>query len=89
MRLLLVEDEKDFATALCTLLHESGYAVDHAPTAEDAEAFLFVTQYDALLLDINLPKKSGLELLTQFRAKGNTVPVLMLVIPPLFRGVLE
>ena len=78
MRLLLVEDEKDFATPLCKLLRESGYAVDHAPTAEDADEFLFSTQYDALLLDVNLPKKSGLELLNQLRAKGSMVPVLML-----------
>jgi DNA-binding response OmpR family regulator len=78
MRLLLVEDEMDFATPLCKLLRESDYAVDHAPNAEDAEEFLFTTTYDALLLDVNLPKKSGLELLNQLRAKGNMVPVLML-----------
>ena len=78
MRLLLVEDETDFATPLCKLLHASDYAVDHALNAEDAEEFLFSTPYDALLLDVNLPKKSGLELLNQLRAQGNTVPVLML-----------
>ena len=78
MRLLLVEDEEDFAKPLCKLLSESGYAADHAVSAEDAEEFIFATQYDALLLDVNLPKKSGLQLLNQLRAKGNTVPVLML-----------
>ena len=78
MRLLLVEDELEFAKPLCKLLRESGYAIDHAPNAEDAEEFLFGTQYDALLLDVNLPKKSGLELLNQLRAKGSMVPVLML-----------
>ena len=78
MRLLLVEDEKDFAIPLCKLLHESGYAVDHAVNAEDAEEFLFSTKYDILLLDVNLPKKSGLQLLSQIRANGNAMPVLML-----------
>ena len=78
MRLLLVEDEKDFAKPLCKLLHDSGYAVDHALSAEDAEEFLFATQYDALLLDVNLPGKTGLELLSSIRAKTSVVPVLML-----------
>ena len=78
MRLLVIEDEQDLAKPLCKMLRDSGYAVDYAPNAEEGEEFLFATPYDALLLDVNLPKKSGLELLNQLRAKGSVVPVLML-----------
>lgn len=78
MRLLVVEDEQDLAKPLCKLLRDSGFAVDHAQSAEEAEEFLFATAYDAMLLDINLPGKTGLEFLQQVRRSKNLLPVLLL-----------
>lgn len=78
MRLLIIEDEQALAKPLCKMLRNVGYAVDHAQSAEEGEEFLFGTDYDALLLDINLPKRSGLELLSQLRLKGSALPVLVL-----------
>jgi len=78
MRLLVVEDEQALARPLCKLLRDADYAVDYAESAEEAEEFLFATPYDAMLLDVNLPGRSGLELLHTLRAKGNMLPVLIL-----------
>ncbi len=78
MRLLVIEDEVALAKPLCKLLRDAGYAVDYAETAEDGEEFLVSAAYDALLLDVNLPGKSGLQLLQQLRARKNLLPVLIL-----------
>lgn len=77
MRLLLVEDEGDLLASLAQALREQGYAVD---TAEDGEEGLYKAEtwsYDAIILDVMLPKLDGWELLRQLRAKSKT-PVLML-----------
>lgn len=62
MRLLLVEDESDLASAIARGLRRQGHAVDVAPTAGDAEAKLTVNSYDLVLLDWNLPDGSGIEI---------------------------
>lgn len=77
MRLLVVEDEPDLLRGLAQALREDGYAVD---CAEDGEEGLFKAQswdYDAIVLDLMLPKMSGLELLTTLRTTYST-PVLIL-----------
>ena len=78
MRLLVIEDELDLAKPLCKMLRDSGYAVDYAANAEEGEEFLFAASYAALLLDVNLPGQSGLQLLQQLRARKNLLPVLLL-----------
>lgn len=78
MRILLVEDEPAAAQMLAKGLREQTYAVD---VAGDGEAALYqasINDYDLILLDINLPGKNGLEVCTELRANGSTVPVLML-----------
>ncbi|HEY7783683.1 MAG TPA: response regulator transcription factor [Pyrinomonadaceae bacterium] len=78
MRILLVEDEPAAAEMLAKGLREQTYAVD---LASDGEAALYqasVNDYDVILLDVNLPLKNGLEVCRELRAKGSTVPVLML-----------
>ena len=78
MRILLVEDEPAAAEMLAKGLREQTYAVD---LASDGEAALYqasVNDYDVILLDVNLPLKNGLEVCRELRAKGLTVPVLML-----------
>ena len=77
MRILLIEDEPDLRSGLARSLREEGYAVD---AAEDGEEGLFKAEsanYDAILLDVMLPKLDGWEVLRRLRLSKKT-PVLML-----------
>src|SRR5206468_4509661 len=77
MRILVVEDEPDLLNSLAKALREDGYAVD---TAEDGEDGLFKAEswaYDAIVLDVMLPRLDGWELLHRLR-KTKKTPVLML-----------
>jgi two-component system response regulator TctD len=78
MRILIIEDATDMAEAISTRMARSGMACDLAETIAAAEAFLAVQQYDALVLDINLPDGLGTDLLRDLRSKGDRTPVLML-----------
>ena len=78
MRVLLVEDEPTAARVLAKGLREQGYAVDLAP---DGEAALFsagTVDYDAVLLDVMLPRRDGISVCRAIRQAGRAVPVLML-----------
>ena len=77
MRLLLVEDDLNLGKATAEGLKES-FAVDWVTNAEDAEEALSTTGYDLVVLDINLPGASGLELLESERNAKNQIPVLLL-----------
>jgi two-component system, OmpR family, response regulator QseB len=77
MRLLLIEDDEMIAAAMQDGLRQGGYGVDWARDGREAELALAGTPYDLLLLDLGLPRKSGLEVLRAVRAQGNTVPVLI------------
>jgi two-component system OmpR family response regulator len=77
MRILLVEDEADLLTALAQSLRESGYAVDEASEGQTALVKALGTEYDAIVLDLMLPRTSGLHLLRELRKKRAT-PVLIL-----------
>lgn len=77
MRLLVIEDEPDLLAAVCQSLREEGYAVD---SADDGEMGLFKAQswdYDAIVLDIMLPKMDGWQVLAKLRETRRT-PVLIL-----------
>ena len=74
MRLLIVEDELDLATALATGLRREGYAVDTATNAADARDRLEVGPYDVVCLDLGLPDGDGRELCRQLRAGALTPP---------------
>jgi two-component system OmpR family response regulator len=78
MRLLVVEDHPILADGLIKALKASDYAVDHADTGERADHMLATQQYDAVILDIGLPKVDGYEVLRRMRRKGSKIPVLML-----------
>ena len=78
MRILIAEDEKDLNRLLKKRLEEHSYSVDACLHGEEALAFLEMTEYDAVILDIMMPKKDGLSVLRELRAKGNKVPVLLL-----------
>ena len=78
MRLLLVEDDPELSTRLASALERSGFAVDRASDGIDGEFLGDEQPYDAVVLDLGLPGRPGLEVLGNWRARGNGVPVLIL-----------
>ena len=78
MRVLVVEDEHDLREQVAGALEEAGYTVDQAPDGEEG-AFLGDTEpYDAVVLDLGLPKIDGITVLSQWRKDGRVMPVLIL-----------
>ena len=78
MRILIVEDEALLANRLAATLGERGYAADVAADGERADFLVSTEQYDAVILDLGLPRIDGLTLLERWRAGGIAVPVLVL-----------
>ncbi|MGC6767509.1 response regulator transcription factor [Enterococcus sp. LJL128] len=78
MKLLLVEDEEMLAEAVAQILKKDGYSIDIAADGEYGLDCLLSGIYDLAVLDIMLPKKDGLTLLTEAREAGIQIPVLML-----------
>jgi two-component system copper resistance phosphate regulon response regulator CusR len=78
MRILVVEDDKHLAHLIAKGLREEVYAVDVAATAEDALVQAAVNEYDAIVLDIVLPRRSGLDVVRELRGRGSRVPILLL-----------
>jgi DNA-binding response OmpR family regulator len=78
MRVLLVEDEPGIAQFIHQGLKEAGYAVDWAQDGQEAKEIIISIEYDIIILDVMLPKLSGLDLLTQMRSQKILTPVLLL-----------
>ncbi|ODT38600.1 MAG: DNA-binding response regulator [Lautropia sp. SCN 70-15] len=78
MRLLIAEDDAELGNRLRDRLAREGYAVDLAADGIDAHHLGATEPYDAVILDLGLPGRPGLEVLRGWRAAGNTVPVLIL-----------
>ena len=78
MRILVAEDEIDLAEALKMMLEMQKYSVEVVHDGADALFYAESTPYDLILLDVMMPKKSGIEVVRELRAGGNTTPVLML-----------
>ena len=78
MRILVAEDEIDLAEALKMMLEMQKYSVEVVHDGADALFYAESTPYDLILLDVMMPKKSGIEVVRELRASGNTTPVLML-----------
>ena len=78
MRILVVEDDTKLADMLLRSLREQGYAVDHAADGERALYQAAVNDYDAIVLDVGLPRRDGLEVSRTLRARGSRAPILML-----------
>ena len=78
MRVLIVEDESLLANRLASTLGERGYAADVAADGERADFLVSTEHYDAVILDLGLPRIDGLTLLERWRGAGIAVPVLVL-----------
>ena len=78
MRLLLVEDNQELASWLARTLRQAQYTVDVVHDGEEAGHALAVGEHALVILDLSLPKRSGLDVLRELRARGNAVPVIVL-----------
>ena len=78
MKALIIEDDTETADFVAKGLFGIGLASDHAETGEQGLALLASQPYDIAIVDIQLPKLSGLELIRQLREGGNTVPIIIL-----------
>ena len=78
MRILVAEDERDLHALLKKRLERQQYSVDACMDGQEALDYLAVTEYDAVVLDIMMPKTNGLEVLKTIRRQGKSTPVLLL-----------
>ncbi|WP_193173535.1 response regulator [Nisaea nitritireducens] len=78
MRILLIEDEHHLGAAVQEQLRSESHAVDWVQTLADADAAAVATDYELLLLDLNLPDGNGIDLLKSMRERGSSCPVLIL-----------
>ncbi len=78
MKILVVEDDRKVAGFIEQGLREEGYAVDVAPDGEEATMLAHVYDYDVIVLDVMMPKKTGLQVASELRREGRSTPILML-----------
>lgn len=78
MRILIAEDEKSLNRIIAKQLKAAGYSVDGAFNGEEAYDLISVTDYDAAVFDVMMPKIDGFSLLRKIRNEGNNLPVLFL-----------
>src|SRR6266581_1523582 len=77
MRILLAEDDSVLADGLTRSLRQSCYAIDYVKNGQEADTALSTQEFDLLILDLGLPKMSGLEVLRRLRARSSLLPVLI------------
>ena len=78
MRILVVEDARDMNRLIVKTLTKEGYTVDGCFDGEEAELYLSGAEYDAILLDVMMPRMDGYEVLRRLRGRGVGTPVLFL-----------
>ena len=78
MRILVAEDDAILADGVTRTLRQSGYAVDWVDNGAEADSALDTDDFDLLILDIGLPKVSGLDVLKRLRARDSRLPILIL-----------
>ena len=82
MRILIVEDRREISTFLQKALTESSYSVDVAQDGEDGSYLARTNDYDLVILDNILVKKTGLQVCREIRAYGKAVPILVMSVKP-------
>jgi DNA-binding response OmpR family regulator len=78
MRVLLIEDDRMLARLVERMLGEAGYAVDVTASAEEGRHLATSVEYDAILLDLELPDRNGLDVVRELRREGRSTPVLIM-----------
>ena len=78
MRILVVEDEKNLNRLIAEGIEDEGYSVDRCFNGKEALDYISSAEYDAIVMDILMPKLSGLDVVKRMRADGNTTPVIFL-----------
>lgn len=78
MRVLLVEDDPSLAKGLNTALHRAGYTIDWVSDGASADTALLNNAFDLVILDLGLPKMSGIEVLQRLRSRSDSTPLLIL-----------
>ena len=78
MRLLVAEDERSLSKAIVAILEKNHYAVDAVYDGAEALDYITVGQYDAVIMDIMMPKMDGIAVLQAVRRQGNAVPIILL-----------
>lgn len=78
MHVILIEDNLSLAKGIENVLKDQGHAVDHLDDGMDGDDFLSRHSVDVAIIDINLPRLSGLEIIRRMRARGDTTPALIL-----------
>ena len=78
MRILLVEDDPQIGGAIASALHDSGLVADWVRDGEAALASIVAGAFDLVLLDLGLPKRDGLDVLTHVRQRRQDTPVLII-----------
>lgn len=78
MKLLFAEDDRDVSRAVTVLLERSNYTVDPVYNGDDALTYLTGGDYDAAILDVMMPGRSGLQVVREARAQGVGIPILLL-----------
>ncbi len=78
MRVLIVEDERRLADALCQIMKGQKYGVDAVYDGQEVFDYAMSGQYDVVVLDVMLPRKNGFEVVRALRAQNNPIPVLLL-----------
>lgn len=77
MRILIIEDDKTLSYEMKEGLEQRGFIIDVANTGTEGEEMAFITNYDAVLLDLNLPDKDGIEILSFLRENDRNIPVII------------
>ncbi|MBR6401251.1 MAG: response regulator transcription factor [Firmicutes bacterium] len=78
MRILVVEDEPNLNNVISKRLKKEGYSVDSAFDGETALEYILSIEYNAVVVDLMIPRKNGIEVVREMRARGNVTPVLIL-----------
>ena len=78
MKILIIEDERQLSDVLAALMKQNLHEVDTVYNGIDGEDYAMTGIYDAIILDIMLPNKNGIEVLRSLRKQGNSTPILLL-----------